>query len=145
MPGKGHGVFAVRRFRPGETVVVGRRVRDLPERTIHSVQTGWNRHVELDRPAVLVNHSCEPNVGIVDNTFDGYDFLALDTIAPGEEITWDNAASEWESIAVPSCLCRSRRCRGASLGYRCLTAAQIAHLGRYTARYLIASPPAPRP
>ncbi len=133
---KGRGVFALRRFEPGAVVVVGRAVRTLQGRTRHSMQTDWDRHVLLNEPAVLINHSCGPNTAILDNNVGGYDFIALTAISPGDEITWDYAASEWESIAVPECACDGVHCRGASLGYRHLTPAQISRLREYTARYL---------
>ncbi|WP_208622247.1 SET domain-containing protein-lysine N-methyltransferase [Streptomyces yunnanensis] len=109
----------------------------MDERTEHSFQMDWEQHVELDSPARLTNHSCEPNTGLRDNTDDGYDFIALHPIAVGSEICWDYASTEWESIAVPSCLCGSARCRGASLGFRYLTQQQVAALRGFVAPYLI--------
>lgn len=134
--GKGFGVFATHTFDPGEVVIAARKVRELPRRTSHSLQIGWDRHIEVDLPARLVNHSCDPNVGIRDNDCDAYDFVALTDIAADEEITWDYAASEWVSIAVPTCRCGSASFRGASLGYQYLSPRQTAGLHGYTARYL---------
>ncbi|WP_369394701.1 SET domain-containing protein [Streptomyces sp. CG1] len=134
--GKGLGVFALRDFCAGEVLLVGRLVAPVEERTEHSFQVDWNRHVQLDSPARLTNHSCEPNTGLRDNTEGGYDFVALRPIAAGSEICWDYASTEWESIAVPSCLCGSACCRGASLGFRHLTSQQMKALGGFVARYL---------
>ncbi|MFD9823644.1 SET domain-containing protein [Streptomyces violascens] len=134
--GKGVGVFALRDFAIGETVLAGRLVAPVNERTEHSFQVDWEQHVELDSPARLTNHSCEPNTGLRDNTEEGYDFIALRPIAAGSEICWDYASTEWESIAVPSCLCDSTRCRGAALGFRHLTQQQVAALRGFVARYL---------
>ncbi|AJT69947.1 hypothetical protein T261_8354 [Streptomyces lydicus] len=133
---KGLGVFALRDFAADEVVFVGRLVAVVDERTEHSFQVDWGRHVELDSPARLTNHSCEPNTGLRDNAEGGYDFIALHPIAAGSEICWDYASTEWESIAVPSCLCGSALCRGASLGFRHLTRQQVKALRGLVARYL---------
>lgn len=73
---KGRGVFASRYFRKGETVVVGHRVKILPERTTHSLQMDFDLHIELDEPGVLINHSCSPNTGVRNNQFGAYDFVS---------------------------------------------------------------------
>jgi hypothetical protein len=86
---KGRSVFASRDFSKGETVVVGRRVEILPDRTMHSLQMDFDLHVELDEPGRLLNHSCSPNTGVRNNQFGGYDFVALVDIPSGREITWD--------------------------------------------------------
>jgi hypothetical protein len=87
--GKGFAVVTCQTIPAGERVAVGRSIATTPERTMTSFQVDWERHVELNAPACLLNHSCEPNTGVVDNRHGGYDFLALRHIAAGEEITWD--------------------------------------------------------
>lgn len=77
---KGRAVIALRRFRLAEPVVIGRAVFALPERTTYSFQKDWDTYVELDTPARFMNHSCQPNTGVVDNSHDGYDFVALQEI-----------------------------------------------------------------
>ena len=104
---KGRGVFASRGFRKGETVVVGRRVEILPERTIHSLQMDFDLHIELDEPGVLINHSCSPKTGVRNNQFGAYDFVALVDIPSGSEITFDYETTEYISIAIPECCCGS--------------------------------------
>src|SRR5271166_5889100 len=86
---KGRGVFAERGFSRGETVVVGRPIRLSPTRTIYSLQMAFDRHVDFDEPGRVINHSCDPNTGVRNNAHGGYDFIALDDIALGEEITFD--------------------------------------------------------
>ncbi|MFJ1869432.1 SET domain-containing protein [Streptomyces sp. NPDC088097] len=116
--GKGRGVYAVRDFAVGELVVRGRVERTEPRRTRHSFQKGWDLHVELDETARSINHCCSPNAGVVDNTVGGYDFVAMRPIRAGEEITWDYESTEYESIAVDSCLCGSAVCRGRTRGFK---------------------------
>lgn len=115
---KGLGVFAKQKFKTGELVIRGKAVSKLKARTDHSFQIDFNDHVELDEPARLINHSCDPNLGIRNNSFGGYDFIALKEIIPEEELGWDYCMSEYVSIAIKiSCLCGNRICRGHIDGY----------------------------
>ncbi|MET9697812.1 SET domain-containing protein-lysine N-methyltransferase [Streptomyces sp. NPDC006529] len=98
---------------------------------MHSFQKDWELHVELDEVARSINHSCAPNTGVVDNAQGGYDFVAPTTIRATEEITWDYETTEYESIAVGTCLCASTACRGRTRGFRYRT-----DLVAYTAAYL---------
>ncbi|MFI7235656.1 SET domain-containing protein-lysine N-methyltransferase [Streptomyces cyaneofuscatus] len=129
--GKGRGVYAVRDFAVGELVVRGRVERVEPHRTRHSFQKDWDLHVELDETARSINHCCSPNAGVVDNVVGGYDFVAMRVIREGEEVTWDYESTEYESIAVQSCLCGSAVCRGRTRGFKHRTDSVP-----YTAAYL---------
>ncbi|HET9253770.1 MAG TPA: SET domain-containing protein-lysine N-methyltransferase [Pseudonocardiaceae bacterium] len=115
---KGFAVVATRQFSSADVVVIGRPTRVVPCRTTHSFQVGWETHVDLDEPARLVNHSCDPNMGIQDNGYGGFDFIALRDVAPNEEITWDYETSEYLSVAVPRCLCGTANCRKVIRGFR---------------------------
>lgn len=109
---KGLGVFAAREFLRGETVLVGKAIEYPPERTRMSVQVGWERHVEMDAPATLLNHSCAPNLGVRDNHWSAFDFVALRDIFAGEELAFDYAMTEYELVASLSCCCGSSTCVG---------------------------------
>lgn len=117
-PKKGLEVVATRQFPSGHVVVIGRPTRVVPHRTTHSFQVDWETHVDLDEPACYINHSCNPNTGIRDNDYGGFDFIALRDIAGDEEITWDYETSEYLSIAVPRCLCEAASCRKVIRGFR---------------------------
>lgn len=132
-PSKGLMVVAAARIPAGQVAVVGRAVGTVSQRTQHSFQKDWDRHVELDEPARLMNHSCGPNTGVVDNDEDGYDFIALRDIEMGEELTWDYETTEYESIAVDRCLCGSESCRGRTAGYGPANSLSRTH---YVAAYL---------
>ncbi|ODG97495.1 hypothetical protein A4S05_13285 [Nostoc sp. KVJ20] len=134
--GKGRGVFARQKFAQGETVVVGISIEEVPERTIYSFQMDFNLYVNLDEPAVVINHSCDPNTGVRNNQFGGYDFVALGDIEVGEEITWDYETTEYESIAVRRCLCGSLSCRGKTLGFKFREQMLRDTYGEYIADYL---------
>lgn len=120
VPSKGQGVFAKRDFCPGEVIVRGRIMRRLKQRTRYSFQIDWRKHVDLDIPARLLNHSCDPNLGIKNNIFGAYNFVAMRQIKTGEELCWDYCMSEYHSIAVKQCLCGSSRCRRNILGFKFL-------------------------
>ncbi|MBD0389639.1 MAG: SET domain-containing protein [Nostoc sp. C3-bin3] len=133
---KGRGVFAKKKFAKGETVVVGIPTEEVPERTIYSFQMDFNLYVNLNEPAVVVNHSCDPNTGVKNNQFGGYNFVALGDIEAGEEITWDYETTEYESIAIHRCLCESLSCRGKTLGFKFREQMLRDTYGEYIADYL---------
>jgi|SRR3989344_5945651 len=109
---KGYGVFAAKSFKKGSLVVRGIPECVVSEKTDYSFQIDINKHVQLDKPARLINHSCEPNLGVRSNKFGGYDFLALRDISVGEEFAWDYSMTEFVSIAIKDrCLCQSDICR----------------------------------
>lgn len=116
---KGLSVVATQPFHTTQVVIISRVVRVVPHRTNHSFQTDWNRHVDLNSPACYINHSCDPNVGIRDNSHGGFDFVALREITLQEEVTWDYETSEYTSIAVPRCLCGAANCRKVIRGFQC--------------------------
>jgi hypothetical protein len=133
---KGFGVFAGRDLLVGETVVVARSLQVAPGRGVHTIQVDFDTHVEIDEPARLLNHSCDPNTGVRDNALGAYDFIALRAIACGDEITFDYAMTEYDAITMPSCMCGAARCRGEIRGFRSLPARDQARYGEFTANYL---------
>ncbi|MDZ8069060.1 MAG: SET domain-containing protein-lysine N-methyltransferase [Nostoc sp. DedQUE08] len=133
---KGRGVFATKKFVQGETVVVGILIEEVPERTMYTFQMDFNLHVHLDEPSWIVNHSCNPNTGVRNNQFGGYDYVALCDIEAGEEITWDYETTEYELIIVFGCLCESLSCRGKILGFKFREQILRDRYGEYIADYL---------
>ena len=134
--GKGLGVFATLGIEQGVLVIQGHLLRASRVRTIHTYQIGWNRHIEMDLPTPVINHSCAPNLGLRNNNFGGFDFISLRDIHPREEVTWDYETTEYISIAVPTCLCGSDACRGQTRGFRYLSDAARRSYGIYIADYL---------
>ena len=51
----------------------------------------------MDVPAILINHSCDPNVGVAKQLNEGgsYDFVALRDIQEGEELRFDYETTEY--------------------------------------------------
>jgi SET domain-containing protein len=134
--GKGRGVFANQNFKQGDLVIVGKPLEIIKTRTMTSLQVAWDDHAELDEPARVTNHSCDPNTGIKNNEHGGYSFHALRGIAAGTEITWDYNTTEYLSIAVPSCCCGSDNCRGQTLGFKFLEEELRSRFGDYIGAYL---------
>lgn len=118
---KGVGVFANKPFGRGELIICGKPESFIDERTDYSFQVDVNKHIQLDEPARLINHSCEPNLGIRNNKFGGYDFIAIRDIFFDEELTWDYCMTEFISIAIKKpCLCGTKSCRRKIGGFVCL-------------------------
>ena len=133
---KGRSIFANRSFSKGETVVTGRRVMILPQRTNHSLQVDFDLHIEIDEPGQLINHSCSPNTGVRNNEFGAYDFIALVDIPSGCEITFDYETTEYISIAVPECACGLSNCRLKTRGFKFLSTDIREKYSEFIADYL---------
>jgi SAM-dependent methyltransferase len=132
----GRGVFARRRIDAGDEVLSG--WGEKVERSIHSFQVGPDTHVRIRNEIELINHSCEPNCGIL-LPLDATELrvVALRVIEPGEELTTDYATHDYEIRFMPErCSCGSPLCRGRITGYRDLPAERRAAYGRHVAAYL---------
>lgn len=112
----GRGLFAARRFRKGECLLVfegplveGQAGRDLSD----AIQIGEETYLDPMPPGKFVNHSCSPNAGIVNNVF----LHALEDIEKGEEVRFDYSTTMGESFWTLDCLCQSPACRGRVLDF----------------------------
>jgi uncharacterized protein len=124
-PIHGRGLFAVNTMHKGEIVAIkGGHILD--RRTLSKVRRhiaasyiqigdgyyiGAHRQAEVACNKLLINHSCEPNLGIAGQIT----FIARRTIKAGEELTYDWAMEE-DAPALPRCACGTRRCRGTLTG-----------------------------
>lgn len=115
---KGWGVFADRDISTGDLCFSARALYTLPQRDQHSVQTSWETHTHMDLPGRFINHCCTANVGIVDNAYGAFDFIALQDLSTGDELLWDYEASEYLCVSSFDCLCGSPRCRGRLNGFK---------------------------
>ncbi len=115
----GRGVFATRRFPPGEVVleIDDRRLvtEDQPLDPAageHEHHCDWlgDRVVLMQEPERYINHRCEPNA-YVDTTPDGTRrVVAYRQIWPGEEITCDYCI-DGDGDTVWRCSCGHPDCR----------------------------------
>lgn len=118
----GRGVFARRRFEPGEVVVpYAPKQRRVPERSDEAVAAAESKITLLSGSEVIIpdtsvpggwlcNHSCDPNAALYASG-EGR-IQCTRPIAPGEEVT---IFYGWVSHNEPGrdpCRCGSPRCRG---------------------------------
>jgi hypothetical protein len=121
-PIAGRGVFARRRFEPGEVVVAyAPKQKKVAARDPEAVTAAETRLTLLSGDRVIIpdtsvpggwlcNHGCEPNAALYASG-EGR-IQAVRSIAPGEEVT---IFYGWVSHNEPKrdpCRCGSRRCRG---------------------------------
>jgi len=116
------GVIASRPFTKGSIVVSSNLAEPNPKATpcSHSIQTNVNEHIMMDVPAILINHSCDPNVGVAAqlNEAGSYDFVALRDIQEGEELRFDYETTEYVVGAFEDCMCGADICRGTIKGFK---------------------------
>jgi hypothetical protein len=120
---KGRGVFAVDPIAAGDTVagfggymVSKDEFEALPAlRVMHSIQMTDDLYLvgpHETEDADLVNHSCEPNCGLLGATI----LIAMRDIEPGEEITFDYATCDGSAYDEFECACGTAFCRGKITG-----------------------------
>lgn len=68
-----------------------RKYRSGKERSCDPFQVEETRYLDLEKPYVYINHSCEPNAAIIGRN----QLVALRNIEAGEEITYDYSLTEW--------------------------------------------------
>jgi SET domain len=125
----GLGLFAARPLPRACIVLTGRVVQsgaDPDPGWTFTLRPGW--HAWLSPEAGILNHSCAPNLGIVDLGKDGYAFRTLREIAVGEELTRDYGCTEGFGTGIAYCHCGAAACTGAVPGFFESTAARTARL-----------------
>ena len=120
-PGKGEGVFATRIFKPGEIVMRGVIEKELAENNSHASQVAEDKFIRHAGLISKVNHSCDPSCGIHVNETGAHDFVAMETINPNEEISFDYAMRNYtiDHFTV-KCGCGAEKCRGSITGWKAL-------------------------
>lgn len=115
----GMGVFAVENIEAGERVrlvdgdIVFRvnRTREDALSNPDWIGIGRNRWIDPEGILRLLNHSCEPNVGVVTPDADVVAIVAMRDISEGEELTFDYSTTECDPLWEMTCTCGSARCR----------------------------------
>ena len=86
--------------------MIGELEGEVERNDSHATQisrTKWARHGGL---GPIVNHSCDPNCGVEVNQTGACDFVARESIADGDEITFDYAMRNYSIEHFPGgCLC----------------------------------------
>jgi hypothetical protein len=120
------GVFTKKRFNKSETIfsVKGPVMRAA---TRYSFSLDVDRHIDPVHEdgqfdfGHYLNHSCDPNtfIRIVDEqTSSHVDIVARRDIAENEELNFDYASLEYDTIAQVACECGTPLCRGKIHGFR---------------------------
>ena len=133
----GQSACAARNLAAGETILRAWGPQ-LPKRTRHSMQVDVDTHILPDGVVVLLNHSCDPNCGLlIRSGVKEIEAKALRPIQAGEELTFDYETFEYEIEHLTGpCLCGSKKCRGRLTGYSHLPAEVKARYGEFIAEYL---------
>jgi SET domain-containing protein len=136
--GKGKAVFAARDIRRGEYVCEFTGPSYTREEYLSLHDPGNNHYLQVDDDLFmgpsgnaddLINHSCNPNGGLV--CADGrIRFRAIRDIARGEELTFDYSTTMDEDGWEMNCLCGDPGCRGVVRDFKHLPPAVQ---GRYLA------------
>lgn len=111
---EGMGVFANRDFKKGEVVIkwdtsiilTALELKNLPENEKKYISSFRNKYILQQPPAKFVNHSCEPNTKVVDESSD----IAIKDIKKGEEIT-SYYLTFFSTDETIRCNCKSEKCK----------------------------------
>ncbi|MBW4638831.1 MAG: SET domain-containing protein [Gloeocapsa sp. UFS-A4-WI-NPMV-4B04] len=71
------------------------------------LQIGKDLYINLEEPMRFINHSCNPNTGIINDVT----LIALRDIQAGEELYFDYSTSIDEDYWVMQCMCGEANCR----------------------------------
>ena len=135
---RGSSIFTKKSFRRGQVVMRGVIEKIEYVNHVGVSQMGENEYFAPLGLMALVNHSCEPNCGIRLNETGAHDYVAMNDIDLGEEITFDYAMQNYKLGHFPSkCLCESSECRGMVGGWVDLPKAKRKHYKGYIAPYLL--------
>lgn len=109
--GAGRGVFAKKRFLPGQLVmeIDGQVVDEEGYTSLYCMDLGKGRVLEPGIPGGLVNHSCDPNCQLIQLGKFQLGLEALVNIQPDRELTYNYG---WPAeVGAQRCYCGSPRCR----------------------------------
>ncbi len=137
-PGKGEGIFALRAFEEGETVLIGVLEESDVANHSHASQLGEHEFGYHSGLTSKFNHSCDPNCGIRLNKSGAHDFVAMRRIDSHEETTFDYAMRNYRIEHFPdACICGSQDCRGAVTGWQTLPQSRKDEYAGFVAPYLV--------
>ena len=131
----GFGVFASMDIKKGSVILVGKSIYKTDTRDHKTLQINETEHSRLDTPFENTNHSCNPNAGVKENEFDGYDLIALRDIRYGDQITMDYCMTEWEST-LGICGCKTEECRKEIKGAKYMSNDELAKYDGFIANYI---------
>lgn len=138
-PGKGDGIFATEPFYQSDIVMLGAIEDDnLDSNLPHASQMAEFRYALHSGMITKVNHSCSPNCGIKLNAAGAHNFVAIQSIAVGDEVTFDYAMRNYSIDYFPDqCRCGASNCRGSITGWKNLPDSFKARYQGFVAPYLV--------
>ena len=117
----GQGVFAKRHVAKGEeflvlegTIISFAETQRKGQTEANPVQIGDDQYLDVLPPGMYLNHSCNPNTGIVRDRI----MMALCDIAVGEEVRIDYSTTMQENSWTMACRCGETICRGLITDFR---------------------------
>lgn len=120
------GVITKKAFEKGK-VIFSVRGPLLSEPTKYSFSVDLDKHIDPLRGdgsfdfGHYLNHSCDPNtiIRIVKNPNSHHiEIVARWDIGIGEELAFDYASSEFDTVSKTVCLCKTDTCRGVMHGFK---------------------------
>lgn len=112
---KGKGVFASETIYKDEYILTfSGPIRERKDMTDYEmwIQIGKDTWMgPSGGPDDFVNHSCEPNAGLVKINHE-FHLIAIKTIKKDEEITFDYSTSMFNEPTAMKCTCGAASCRG---------------------------------
>lgn len=110
----GFGAFANREIRKGEHIytftgepVTYEESLNLGAEECYALQIGARNYIQLEAPGKFINHSCEPNAGLMA----GFELMAIRDIHFNEQIVYDYSTTMLERHWEMRCKCGSFSCR----------------------------------
>jgi len=134
----GRTLLAAKNLKKGELVV-----RDTGPvtsiQTVYSYQVGWNKHFEPLGPSKIINHSCEPNLGISVKSGGKPKFYALRDIKRGEELCVNYETFDYETAYLfkKKCRCGAKNCKKRIRGFKTSSKSILRKYAPYVAEYLL--------
>jgi hypothetical protein len=119
----GRGVFSAREFAPGERIleftgpiITLAEAIAKGDAEANPLQFDDHHYLDLQPPAVFLNHSCTPNTGVATDFW----LVALREIPAGEELRFDYSTTMHENRWTMACRCGASNCRGLVADFRLL-------------------------
>lgn len=110
----GKGLFCKRDIKKGEIIfkfigklITFKQTIEAADEFGYPLQIGDNLYINLEEPMRFINHSCNPNTGIINDI----NLIALRDMKKGEEIYFDYSTSMDEDYWVMQCMCGEANCR----------------------------------
>lgn len=106
----GLGLFSTREIKKGETILVfSGEIISGEEGKISAfpIQISLHNYFDPEPPGRFINHSCQPNAGIIKNNI----LIALQDIPHKTEVRFDYSTTMWERFWTMECACGATQCR----------------------------------